>query len=360
VKAVPPPPVKDPAGWAKTDVDRFLLAGLEAKGLSPAGRADRRALIRRAALVLTGLPPDPADVEAFVADGSPDATRFATVVDRLLASPAFGERWARHWLDLVRYAETRGHEFDYDIPGAYQYRDYVIRAFNADVPYDRFVAEHVAGDLLPEPRRDPTGTIERVGPRHRLLVPERAGPLAGRHPAGRVRPGRQPDRRVRQDVPRADGRVRPLPRPQVRRDLGQGLLRAGRVPALQQLPRGAVRARAAQPEGGRPAGRVRAGRGPAGVGRAGRRDPADPREAGRLPAGGGSGPPRRAADGRRRRTRRGRAGGVGGRTAAGRAGAGARARGAGPHGPDGPPADRGTTPRPGRGVPRTPTRPSRC
>ena len=152
-----PPAVKDAAGWAKTDVDRFLLAKLEEKNLTPAGPADKRTLIRRAALVLTGLPPTPAEVEAFVADGSPGA--FETVVDRLLASPAFGERWGRHWLDLVRYAETRGHEFDYDIPGAYQYRDYVIRAFNADVPYDRFVTEHVAGDLLPDPRRDATGTI---------------------------------------------------------------------------------------------------------------------------------------------------------------------------------------------------------
>ena len=103
---------------------------------------------------LIGLPPTPDEIDAFLRDDSPDA--FDKVVDRLLASPQFGERWARHWLDLVRYAETRGHEFDYVIPNAYQYRDYVIRAFNADVPYDQFVTEHVAGDLLDQPRLHPT------------------------------------------------------------------------------------------------------------------------------------------------------------------------------------------------------------
>ena len=154
VKRVDPPAVKD-AAWPASDVDRFLLAKLEERGLKPAASADRRTLIRRASFDLTGLPPTPAEVDAFLADGSPDA--FAKVVDRLLASPRYGERWARHWLDLVRYAETRGHEFDYDVPNAYQYRDYVIRAFNADVPYDRFVREHLAGDLLPELRLTPDG-----------------------------------------------------------------------------------------------------------------------------------------------------------------------------------------------------------
>ncbi len=104
---------------------------------------------------LVGLPPSPEEVEAFVRDDSPEA--WSRLVDRLLASPHFGERWARHWLDLARYAETRGHEFDYSIPNAYQYRDYLIRAFNADVPYDQFVVEHVAGDLVEHPRMDPSG-----------------------------------------------------------------------------------------------------------------------------------------------------------------------------------------------------------
>jgi hypothetical protein len=148
-----PPDVRH-TDWPRGPVDRFLLAKLEAKGLSPAPPADRYTLLRRATFDLTGLPPTPAEIEAFVHDPDPDA--FAAVVDRLLASPHFGERWGRHWLDLVRYAETRGHEFDYPVPNAYQYRDYVIRALNADVPYDQFVREHIAGDLLPEPRRHPS------------------------------------------------------------------------------------------------------------------------------------------------------------------------------------------------------------
>src|SRR6202035_1364495 len=127
--------------------------GLEAKGLKPAPAADRRTLLRRLSFDLTGLPPSPEAVEAFVKDTSPQA--LAKVVDRLLAAPAYGERWGRHWLDLVRFAETSGHEFDFDIPEAYLYRDYVIRAFNADVPYDQLVREHIAGDLLPAPRRHP-------------------------------------------------------------------------------------------------------------------------------------------------------------------------------------------------------------
>ena len=110
-------------------------------------------MIRRLSFDLIGLPPTPAEVEAFLADQRPDA--YERLVDRLLASPHYGERWGRHWLDLVRYAETAGHEFDYDIPNALLYRDYVIRALNADVPYDRFVAEHLAGDLLDDPRRHP-------------------------------------------------------------------------------------------------------------------------------------------------------------------------------------------------------------
>ena len=160
VKDSAPPEVKDPA-WSINAVDRFLLAKLEARGLKPAGEADKATLIRRLTFDLTGLPPKPAEVDAFVNDPSPDA--YEKLVERLLASPHYGERWARHWLDLVRFSETSGHEFDYDIPLAYRYRDYVIRAFNADVPYNQFVVEHVAGDLLPEPRRDPkTDTNESV------------------------------------------------------------------------------------------------------------------------------------------------------------------------------------------------------
>jgi hypothetical protein len=142
------PAVKDP-GWAETPVDRFILAALEANGLSPSPDADRRTLLRRVTFDLTGLPPTPAELEAFLADRSPDA--YKKVVDRLLASPAYGERWGRHWLDVARYADTRGtvpppREKRY--PFAFTYRDYVIRAFNEDKPFDRFILEQLAADRL--------------------------------------------------------------------------------------------------------------------------------------------------------------------------------------------------------------------
>jgi hypothetical protein len=145
-----PVPAPRDAGWAKGDIDRFLLAKLEEKQLKPAPEATRRAWLRRVTFDLTGLPPTPAEVEAFEKDNSPDS--HARVVDRLMASPHYGERWARHWLDLVRFAETNGHEYDNNKLDAWQYRDYVIRAFNEDVPYNTFVREHLAGDLLPNPR----------------------------------------------------------------------------------------------------------------------------------------------------------------------------------------------------------------
>jgi hypothetical protein len=152
IRVAPTPAVRDRT-WARNAADTFIFARLEPTGLRPAGAADRRTLLRRVTFDLIGLPPSPEEMDAFLADNSPDA--FAKVVDRLLASPRFGERWARHWLDLVRYAESRGHELDYTTPNAYQYRDYVIRALNADVPYDQFVTEHVAGDLLERPRLHP-------------------------------------------------------------------------------------------------------------------------------------------------------------------------------------------------------------
>ncbi len=143
-----PPTVKDSA-WPVTAVDRFILAQLEAKSLKPAPQADKLVLLRRVYFDLVGLPPSVEELDAFVKDESPQALEH--VVDRLLGSIHFGERWGRHWLDLVRYAETRGHEFEPIIPNAWQYRDYVIRALNADVPYDRLLKEHIAGDLM-EPR----------------------------------------------------------------------------------------------------------------------------------------------------------------------------------------------------------------
>ena len=130
------------------NIDQFILAKLEERGLSHTTPADRRTLVRRVYFALIGLPPTPTEADEFVADTAPTREALARVVDRLLDSPHFGERWGRHWLDLVRYAETLGHEFDYPLHHAPEYRDYVIRALNADVPYDRFVVEHVAGDLM--------------------------------------------------------------------------------------------------------------------------------------------------------------------------------------------------------------------
>jgi mono/diheme cytochrome c family protein/cytochrome c553 len=145
--ADPPIPTVKDVDWAKTPIDRFILATLEARGLRPASPADRRTLIRRVTFDLTGLPPSPEDVESFVADKSPEA--FAKVVDRLLASPAYGERWARHWLDVARYADSNGLDENVAYGNAWRYRDYIVASFNADKPYDRFLTEQIAGDLLP-------------------------------------------------------------------------------------------------------------------------------------------------------------------------------------------------------------------
>jgi Protein of unknown function (DUF1553)/Protein of unknown function (DUF1549)/Planctomycete cytochrome C len=142
------PRVKNEA-WVATPVDGFVLAALEKQGLPPAPPADRRTLLRRVTFDLIGLPPTPAEIDAFEADPAPDA--FARVVDRLLASPHYGERWGRHWLDIARYADTKGYVFleERRYPYAYTYRDYVIRAFNEDLPYDRFIVQQLAADRLP-------------------------------------------------------------------------------------------------------------------------------------------------------------------------------------------------------------------
>jgi len=141
-----PPAVRDVA-WVKTPIDRFILAKLEERGIRPAPPADRASLLRRATFDLTGLPPTERELAEFLADESPDA--FAKVVDRLLASPRYGERWGRHWLDVARYADSTGNDEDHRYPYAWRYRDYVIDAFNSDLPYDQFVREQIAGDLLP-------------------------------------------------------------------------------------------------------------------------------------------------------------------------------------------------------------------
>jgi mono/diheme cytochrome c family protein len=145
------PTVKDRA-WGASPIDAFILARLEAKGLKPNPPASKQELIRRAAYDLTGLPPTPAEVDAFLADSSP--TAYEALIDRLLDSPRYGEKWGRHWLDLVRFAETNSYERDGRKPNAWRYRDYVIRSLNDDKPYDRFVREQLAGDELADPTAD--------------------------------------------------------------------------------------------------------------------------------------------------------------------------------------------------------------
>jgi len=142
------PPVVERALWPRGAIDRFLLAALEARGLSPVADADRPRLLRRVTFDLIGLPPTPDEIDAFLEDAPQGA--FARVVDRLLASPRFGERWGRHWLDVARYAESSG-KTNFTYPQAWRYRDWVIASFNADIPYDRFVREQIAGDLLTAP-----------------------------------------------------------------------------------------------------------------------------------------------------------------------------------------------------------------
>ncbi len=143
-----PPAVKDTAWPRDRMIDGYLLAAMEAEGLKPVADANRRTLVRRLYSDLVGLPPSPEDMDAFIADDAADAVE--KLVDRLLLSPQFGERWGRHWLDVVRYAESSGMEFNFTYPHAWPFRDYVIDSFNADKPFDQFLREQIAGDLLPE------------------------------------------------------------------------------------------------------------------------------------------------------------------------------------------------------------------
>jgi hypothetical protein len=171
--ASPPPPVRQQA-WVRNDVDRFILAGLEARDLQPAPEADRRVLARRLSFALTGLPPDQELVDRYQVDTTADADE--TFVQSLLDSPHFGEHWARHWMDVMHYADTHGYEWDVPAKNAWRYRDYLIRAWNADVPFRQLVLEHIAGDLI-EPRVDPiTGLNESLhGPMALRLGERRHG-----------------------------------------------------------------------------------------------------------------------------------------------------------------------------------------
>ncbi len=167
----PPPPAVRNTAWPLSPIDRFILARLEEKGLTPAPPADKRTLLRRVTFDLTGLPPTPAEIDAFLADPSPAA--YARVVDRLLASPHYGERWGRHWLDVVRYADTTANDANAVMRYAWRYRDYVVDAFNRDTPYDQFLIEQLAGDLLP-PVADPKLTARRVVATGFLMVGPKA------------------------------------------------------------------------------------------------------------------------------------------------------------------------------------------
>ncbi len=157
-------PVEEPslppgklAGWTENAIDRFVAAGLRPASLKPNRPADRAVLLRRLSFVLTGLPPTPRAIQDFVNDPAPDA--YERALDSLLESPHYGERWARHWMDIVRFGETLGNDWNYENNGAWLYRDYLIRAFNADLPYDQLIREHIAGDLLAEPRLGAEGTV---------------------------------------------------------------------------------------------------------------------------------------------------------------------------------------------------------
>ncbi|MBK9169476.1 MAG: PSD1 domain-containing protein [Bryobacterales bacterium] len=174
VRRPEPPPVRD-TQWARQPLDRFILHRLESEGLRPAPPAARAVLFRRLHFVLTGLPPDPAEVDAFVND--PDPKAYERAVSRLLESPHFGERFARHWMDVVRYSDTYGYEWDIPAKGAWRYRDYLIRAFNRDTPFDQLVREQIAGDLLPSPRIDRDAGINEslIGPMFFQLGEKRHG-----------------------------------------------------------------------------------------------------------------------------------------------------------------------------------------
>ena len=145
----PIPPATSKPAWIQSPIDQFVAHRLEHEGLTPAAPADKRTLIRRATFDLTGLPPTVDEVNAFLADSAPDS--FSRVLDRLLASPRYGERWGRHWLDLVRYATSNGADENHGLPNAWRYRDWVVRMINQDLPMDQFIVQQMAGDLLPVP-----------------------------------------------------------------------------------------------------------------------------------------------------------------------------------------------------------------
>ncbi len=222
LKSPSAPAIADPA-IAPSAIDRFLAARLEQKALTPHGEADRATLIRRVSFDLTGLPPTPEEIEAFQSD--PSATAYDAMVERYLASPHYGERWGKYWLDAAGYADSNGYfNADTDRPLAYRYRDYVVRALNEDKPFDRFVVEQLAGDELARFTTGPGGHA-------RNHLPARSDALFAQR-AGRLR------RKRRQ---RRGGSRRPLLRAGVG-DADRGLVAAGADHAMRQVPRSQVRA----------------------------------------------------------------------------------------------------------------------
>ncbi len=209
--------IPHPSSFSSNPIDAFLGAKMRELGVTPAPRADRRTLIRRATYDLHGLPPTPEEVEAFV-EGLrlPTTKAFAKVVERLLASPHYGEQWGRHWLDVVRYADSSGFANDYERGNAWRYRDYVIRAFNADKPYDQFIREQIAGDeIAAERMKDEGGRMKPAAPiqnftfilqptfgaSHRHRLPPHGAVGTHRHGGGEGRAAALPRRRDRHRRP---------------------------------------------------------------------------------------------------------------------------------------------------------------
>ncbi len=195
------------SSWPESDVDRFVLARLEADRLTPVADADRRTLIRRAYFALVGLPPPPAEIDAFLQDKAELPDVLAKVVDRLLDSPQFGERWGRHWLDVARFAESSGGGRSLMFKDAWRYRDYTIEAYNSDRPFDQFVREQIAGDLLPydSPEQRPATRrhwFSRIGTDQLRTAGQRAAADGG---------DRRATRYDRAGVPRSDVGLRSLP-----------------------------------------------------------------------------------------------------------------------------------------------------
>ncbi len=238
----PAMPAVTTAGWARGEIDRFVLAALEAKGWTPAPEASRETWLRRASFDLTGLPPTPAEIDAFLADARPDA--YDRAVDRLLASPAYGERMAADWLDIARYADSHGYQDD-GMREMWPWRDWVITAFNRNLPFDDFITWQLAGDLLPNPTQE-----QRIatGFNRNHMQSQEGGIVAEEYP-DRVR------RRSRQHagpgLPRAERRVRPLPRSQVRPGLAARVLPALRLLQQRQRSRPDSLLGRAEPDGDR-------------------------------------------------------------------------------------------------------------